>query len=66
MQKLVKDMENISELGVDINSSWNFKNGDVVLVKYEENMESSSQFDAVGKIIGLIEEYSSSTIHVKK
>ena len=34
--------------------------------KYEENMESSSQFDAVGKIIGLIEEYSSSTIHVKK
>ena len=39
MQKLVKDMENISELGVDINSSWNFKNGDVVLVKYEENIE---------------------------
>lgn len=41
MQKLVKDMENISELGVDINSSWNFKNGDVVLVKYEENIEQS-------------------------
>ena len=41
MQKLVKDMENISELGVDINSSWNFKNGDVVLVKYEDNIEQS-------------------------
>ena len=34
--------------------------------KYEENMSNSSQFDATNKIIGLIEEYSSSTIHVKK
>ena len=34
-------MESISELGIDIGSSWNFKNGDVVLVRYEDNIEQS-------------------------
>ena len=34
-------MDSIDELGIDVNSSWNFKNGDIQLVKYEDNIEQS-------------------------
>ena len=34
-------MENIVELGVDLNSNWDFKDGDLVLVENKDNLVQS-------------------------
>ena len=39
--KVILLEDNITELGVDINSNWDFRNGDLILVDNKENIVQS-------------------------